>query len=132
MKIDDTMIGLLKDFETVVIDHWRTDRDLSDHAVARVYEAMAQVYDAELRGRRPRPHGLTGSESDLFDTMRLVAEYRLGRGPRTGRATAEVVPQPVEGVHRAFRELAKSVKARTERGGRQGYLTYVEPFIPNT
>jgi hypothetical protein len=130
MKIDDTMIGLLKDFETAVIDHWHTNRDLSDHAVTRVYEAAAQVYDAELRGRRPRPHGLTGSELDLFENVRSVAEYRLGRGPRTGRATADVVPQPLEGVHRAFRELVKSVGARTERGGRQGYLTYVEPFIP--
>jgi hypothetical protein len=75
------MIGLLKDFETAVIDHWHTNRDLSDHAVTRVYEAAAQVYDAELRGRRPRPHGLTGSELDLFENVRSVAEYRLGRGP---------------------------------------------------
>lgn len=124
------MIGLFKDFETTVIDHWRADRNLSDHAVTRVYEAAAQVYDAELRGRRPRPHGLTGSELDLFEKIRLMAEYRMGRGPRTGRAAAEVVPQPLEAVHRALRELVKSVGVRTERGGRQGYLTYVEPFIP--
>lgn len=103
---------------------------MTDHSVRRVYEAALADCDAESRGRRPRPHALTGLDEALYQRVRAVVLYRLGRGERPVMATADVAPQPLEMLVRSLKELGKSVAGNTERGGRQGYLTYVEQFLP--
>lgn len=124
------MLGVLKDLETAVIAFWRAHRDLGDHAVARVYETALDRYDAERRGRRPRPHRLAGDDLELFERILAVCEYRLGRAPKPEQASADVPAQPPEMIAGCLRELGKSVATRTRAGGRQGYLEYVSQFLP--
>lgn len=118
----------LKHFETAVIRYWRRHRDMTDHVVDRTYAAAYERYRAEARARTPKPITLTGLDKDLCDAVLSVCEQELGRLPKTeGKPTPAIT---VDQLLDCLRELRRSLERRTKEGGRQGYLTFVEAFIP--
>lgn len=130
VKLEQTNLDVFKDLECAVIEFWRENSELSDHAVGRAYEAVVQAYDAEQRGRRPRPHHLTGLDLALMERLKATVEYRLGRAARPETAEPNGAVHDLTVLVRCLRELAKSVEFHGTSGGRQGYLQYVASFLP--
>ena len=129
MNSEPKNLDVLQNLEFAVIKIWRTHREMSDHVAARAYEAAFERYRAEARGHQPKPCVLTGLDREVFDAVVAMCELRLGR------ATMPDVPKdafptlPVAELVDCLRELQKSVERHTKRGGRQGYLTFVDGFI---
>lgn len=124
-------IETFKAIESVVVGHWRRDPTLTDRMVGRAYEALYHAYDAEARGRRPRPHALTGPELTVHDVIRDACERRLGRGAAASGTAAEPPAAPIDEVRGCLRELAKSVERHHAAHGAEGYLGYVAKYLPN-
>jgi hypothetical protein len=58
-----------------------------------------------------------------------VCEFRRGRGTqRHGPETAP--PVSLELLIDCLRELARSTERHTKAGGKQGYLTFINQFLP--
>ncbi len=123
-------LDVLQNLEFAVIQVWRKHRDISDHVAGRAYEAAFERYRAEARGHPPKPRTLTGLDREVFDAVVAVCEWRLGRQPPSGTTDESLPPLPVTELVDCLRELRKSVERHTKHGGRQGYLTYVESFLP--
>ena len=123
-------LDILQNLEFSVVEIWRAHPEMTDYAAQRAYEAAFQYYRAELRGQTSKPAALTGLDALTFEAVKAMCEFRLGRGPGPDGGATIVPPAPVQRVVDSLRQLAKSVERHTRAGGRQGYLTFVQRFLP--
>jgi hypothetical protein len=131
MNFPDDKLAVLQNLEFTVVTVWREHPALTDYAALRAYEAARQLYRAELRGHVPKPHGFTGLEAVTFDALKTMCEFQLGRG--TAEGLDDLPPQaPValELLVDCLRELERSVERHTKAAGKQGYLTFIDEFLP--
>jgi len=128
MKITDDKLDILKDLETRIAQVWREHPEMTDYAVLRAYEAAVQLYRAEQRGQTPKPPVLSGLDAAAFEALKAACEFRLGRGVEPEQERVALIP--LETLLDCLRELAKSVGRHTKEGGRQGYLTFIDRFLP--
>ena len=129
MEISEDKLGVLQNLEFSVATVWRTHREMSDYTALRAYEAAFQTYRAELRGHVPKPSGLTGLDLTTFESVKAVCEFRLGRGT-LGDGPETAPPVSLELLIDCLRELARSTERHTKAGGKQGYLTFINQFLP--
>ena len=127
-NLPDLQLDLLQNLEFSVVSVWRAHPEMTDYAALRAYEAAFQTYRAELRGQTPKPPGLTGLDETAFQSVRAICEFRLGRRPEAG--VPDISPVTLELLVDCLRELGKSTARHTKAGGRQGYLTFIDQFLP--
>ena len=65
----------------------------------------------------------------VFDSIKAICEFRLGRDPGVDARLLGGAALRVEELVDCLRELVKSVKRHTDSGGRQGYLTFIDRFL---
>jgi hypothetical protein len=130
MKSDDPYLDVLQNIEACVVQVSRAHPEMTDYVALRAYEAAFHQYRSELRGGTPKPHGLRGLDAETFDAIKRACEFRLGRGPGFGDSTEKVSPVPLEAIVDCLRKLGRSVEFNTKTGGRQGYLTFIDKFLP--
>lgn len=130
MKWAEAKLDVLQNLEFSGVQIWRANRAMSGYAAHHAYETAFQFYRAEMRGHAQKPHLLTGPEADAFDAVKAICEFQLGRssGPLLWPET--VPPVPLEKIVDCLRELSKSVARHTKVGGRQGYLNFIDRFLP--
>ncbi|EEF57246.1 hypothetical protein [Pedosphaera parvula] len=130
MKWTEDKLDILQNLEFSVVEIWRANPHMSDYTALRAYEAAFQTYRAELRGHAPKSHGLSGLDATTFDALRLMCEFRLGRGSSVLGGPESIPPISLEVLVNCLRELGKSVERHTKAGGKQGYLNFIERFLP--
>ena len=129
MNSEPKNIDVLQNLEFAVIEVFRKHREMSDHVVARAYEAAFEHYRAEARGHQPKPCVLTGLDREVFDAVVAMCEIRLGRTVTKNVVMEAVPPIAVNEIVDCLRELRKSVERHTKHEGRQGYLNFVDRFV---
>jgi hypothetical protein len=130
MKLTDDKLDILQNLEFSVAEVWRANPTMSDYAALSAYETAFQTYRAEMRGHVPKPHTLSGLDAAAFEAVRSMCEFRLGRGPLPEIGPERIDPIPLELLLDCLRELARSVERHTKSDGRQGYLTFIDQFLP--
>jgi hypothetical protein len=132
MPIEEDRQDVLQNVEFVVASLYRRHPELTDHAVLRTYEALIQMYSAEVTGRTVRAKAPSGPEADLLSDVREMCEWRLGR--ETVLSVEGDTPQlellDIPTLILCLKRLVKSVQMWSKRGGRKGYLNFMTPFQP--
>jgi hypothetical protein len=124
-------LDILQNLESAVAQVWRRHPEMSDYVAQRAYDAAYQQYRDEARGHTPKPCALTGLDREVFDALSAICEFRLGRNALSGGPDEPAIsPVPVSRLLDCLRELRKSVERHTKFGGRQGYLTFIDGFLP--
>lgn len=128
VRIEDERPDVLQNIEFMVIRFRRDNPSLTDSHVKRAYIGLLQCYRAELSGKDPRKPGMPRMASKLFDSLREVCEWRLGRtvDPREAEVFDDAANIDLNTLVRCLKRLVQSVK--TWRG-KTGYLDYVSQFI---
>jgi AcrR family transcriptional regulator len=133
-KFEDRYLDVLHNLEASVLGVAKRYPDLIDAYVEQAYEALIRYYKAEARGYEPRTPNLASPIDELFENLQAIAEFHLGRGSFVNEAGAAVVEHPapitVEEMVACFKRLRKSVDFWSRKGGRRGYLRYIEDFFP--
>lgn len=80
MRVVDEHLDVLQDMEFRIVQTDLAVQELSDHDVMRVFEAIKDAYVAEKIGRPPRHISLSETEQLLYENVRSMCEWRLGRG----------------------------------------------------
>ena len=130
MKITDDNLPVLQNLEFSVVQIWRANPVMSDYSALRAYETAFQMYRAELRGHVPKPSALTGLDELMFQALKAMCEFQLGRGPSPIDNRANIHPISLELLMDCLRELGRSTERHTKAHGRQGYLTFIDEFVP--
>jgi hypothetical protein len=131
MRIEEERQDVLQNIEFAVARLHRLNPAMTDYAVLRTYEALVQLYSAEVTGRPAKAVTAEGVEAVLLRDVKQMCEWRLGRAPLspTGDGPPECEPLDVRALVLCLRRLVKSVNKWTKRGGRQGYLNFMTQFI---
>lgn len=131
MRIEEEHPDVLQNIEVIVKLTYQEQPELTDYAVLRMYEALVRVYTAEATNHEAKPVELTGLEATLFDDIRPMCEWHLGRGECPFEGAGEVSCTAIDAptMVRCLKRLVKSVKFWTKEGGRQGYLEYISQFV---
>ena len=130
MKWTDDKFDILQNLEFSVVKLWRAHPEISDYTALRAYEAAFQTYRAELRGHTPKPPGLSGLDAAAFEAVKAMCEFRLARKSCPIPGPESIPPISLQLLMDCLRELGRSVERHTKMGGRQGYLTYIDRFLP--
>ncbi len=131
MKWQEEHLDVLQNLEFAMVQVWRAHPEMTDYSALRAYETARQFYRTEQRGHPATPPALTGLDAVAFGKLKEMCEFRLGRAPAPpSQPEIPVSPLPLEKLVACLQELAKSVERHTRNGGRQGYLTFIDGFLP--
>lgn len=128
MGIEDKYLDVLQNLEFAIVHEFRRDRTILDMNVEDAVAALAAYYDAEVQQRTPPQPRLSEQSKKLFDAVKQVCEWRLGRSTGPGHEE-ETQPLAPDEMVSCLRRIRKSVKLWTKEGGRQGYLNFVSQYI---
>jgi hypothetical protein len=131
MRIEEEYQDVFQNLEFAVAQLYGRNPEMSDYAVLRTYEALVRAYTAESLGREAKSVDSSGLEAELFHDVRLMCEWRLGRGNMPGKqdASVDLTPINVATLILCLKRLVKSVQKWNKRGGRKGYLDFMTQFI---
>ena len=130
MKWKDEDLAVLQNLEFSVAQIWRAHPEMSDYAALRAYESAFKLYRDQLRGHIPKPPKLTGLDAAAYEAVAGMCEVRLGRRASPAEELNGLAPVPLEKLVGYLRELGKSVERHTAICGRQGYLTFIDKYVP--
>jgi hypothetical protein len=82
--IIDEYADVLQNLEAAIVQADDRVEQLSDGQVELAVEALIRYYQAEERGHEPRPPRLGEGAQAVFDTVKPMAEWRLGRADPQG------------------------------------------------
>ena len=123
-------LDLLQNIEFGIVAVYREDSSLLDLDVVEALDALSRHYHAEEAGRRPSPPRLSPRAAKVFEQVKEMCEWRLGRPALDGGLPEPGAhPLPVSAVVSALREVGKSVARWSKQGGRKGYLEFVKDYI---
>jgi hypothetical protein len=124
---------VLQNIEFAIVSVYRRQPTLVDFEVDSALEALARQYQAETQNRERSLPLFTPLTREVYDDVRAVCEWRLGRqdlSAQDGR-TLGVGPEPktLDEIIACLKRIRLSVKRWTKQGGRQGYVQFIDQFI---
>jgi hypothetical protein len=123
---------VLQNIEFAIVETYRQMSELLDYHVDAALETAIAGYSAEQQGRTPRAVTLEGARLRVYEAVRNVCEWRLGREEiQVGNALADAPLQPkrLDEIVSCLKRIRKSVQRWTKQGGRQGYLRFVSQYL---
>ena len=135
MRVEEAYLDVLQNIEAGIVVVYRAAPSLLDLVIDDAFEALVREYGWEEQGRGAGRPKLSAPAEHVYQAIRRICEWRLGRGPLdAAKPEAEGMrPQPIsvsEGIA-CLKRLRKSVRFWQKEGGRQGYLNYVRQFLPD-
>jgi len=131
VRVEDEFLDVLQNLEFAIVQEFRNDPQTLDVDVRDALVALIRFYEAEEQGRRPPVIELASRPRRIFDSVRAVCEWRLGRPSELSAKTADGAPpsNTPEELVACLKRIRESVRFWTKEGGRRGYLNYVSQFI---
>jgi len=130
-ELDETNLDVLQNIEFGIIQVYRADKSLLDLDVKDALDALVRHYRAEEEQRGPPFKRLGERAQRVFSSVEAFCEWRMGRAPCPGEGSAlPELSMPVAELVACLRKVQKSVPLWSQRGGRQGHLNFINPFLP--
>jgi hypothetical protein len=123
MSFTDKNLDILQNIEFAIVEVYRADPALLDHDALEAVRAAIRYYHAEERGHTKPDLYCPGKAQIVFERVKAMLEWRLGRGG------PKEVAVPVSSVVESLRSIEKSIRRWNQQGGRRGYLEFVSQFI---
>ncbi len=124
MSFQDKNLDILQNIELAIVEVYRADPALLDYDALEAVRAAIRYYHAEERGHSKPEIDCPGKAQVVFQDVKAMLEWRLGRG-----AEPEIDPIPVSSAVESLRTIEKSIRLWNQRGGRRGYLEFVSQYI---
>lgn len=125
---DDKYLDVLQNIEFNIVEVYRVDRSLLDLDAKEAIDALVRYYRAIEDDRVPPDLSLSEPGGRVFDSVKKVCEWRLGKSPLPG--SSEMIEAiPVSELVGCLRKIQKSIPRWSGQGGRQGYLKFVSQYV---
>jgi hypothetical protein len=132
MSFEDDHLDVLQNIEFAIVTTFRKDPSVLDLDVHDAVSALVRHYEAEEQQFRPPQVPLGNRPQRIFDAVRNVCEWRLGRASALsapGGEPLESPPSTLAEIIACLKRIRKSVQRWTKVGGRQGYLSFVSQYV---
>lgn len=125
---------VLHNIETALVDVYREEPKMTDHAALYAVETLIKVYQAELQGRTAALPQFQPFEQEAFDRVKVMSDWRLGREELVDQQENPVdlgmEPKTPEELIACLKRIKKSIEFWQKRGGRRAYFEFVTRFLP--
>ncbi|MBD0319169.1 MAG: hypothetical protein ICV87_02480 [Gemmatimonadetes bacterium] len=119
---------VLQNIESAIVGIYRSDPALVDYEVDGCLESLIASYTAEIQGRPPRDAPSDPNRRRVFEAVREVCEWRLGRADLQGFGATGPL-NTMDEIVACLKRVRKSAQRWTKRAGRQGYLSFVSKYV---
>lgn len=132
MRIEEQHPNVMQNIEFNVVKLYRKNPKTVDYDVLGVYEKLLIFYNAEMKGREVKIKKMEGTEAELYQNIRTMCEWRLGRCNMPNELGLEI--ENIEPIDSAtlvlcLKRLIKSVNKWHEHYGVRGYLDFIIQFV---
>jgi hypothetical protein len=127
-SFEDEYMDVLQNIEMAIVSVYREHNDLLDYDVDKVLNLLWTEYRDEKQSRSRAAPKLSDRAQMVYDRVREVCEWRLGRAKEE---LVKVKPEPVtvDEIMDCLKRIRKSVDLWNKQGGRQGYLYFIDNNI---
>jgi hypothetical protein len=128
---EDRYLDVLQNIEFAIVSVYNENPNLSDANVDRTLEGLVRLYNAEVNNRTRPVVKLAEADQPVFDRVREMCEWRLGRaeGPQVETGEIDLELLSLEEIVACLKRIRLSVKRWTTQGGRQGYLKFISQYV---
>ena len=124
---------VLQNIEFAIVSVYRRNSGLADYDVEKALNALISDYQAQLQDQTAKAPRMTTLTQQVFDSVKAMCEWRLGREALVSEENQSqmMIPDPisVDVIIASLKRIRKSVRKWNKRGGRQGYLQFIDQFI---
>jgi hypothetical protein len=130
-SFEERYLDVLQNIEMAILSVYRENHSLLDHDVDKVLNLLWMEYRNEGRGRETSSPKLGENAQLVYDRVKEVCEWRLGRRQEKKRSWLKTQPQSIsmDEIMDCLKRIRKSVDMWTKQGGRQGYLYFIDHNI---
>jgi hypothetical protein len=133
VRFEQEYEDVLQNIEFAIVSTYRENPEVSDWTVETALDGLIRGYQAESSGRPAPALRLSELEQALYQRVRAMCEWRLGREqlavaddqPRIPEMAAKTVDQIIA----CLKRIRTSVKRWHKSGGRRGYLDFVSQYV---
>ena len=131
MKVEDEYLDVLQNLEWAIVNEFRQDPSILDLDAREAANALVRRYEAELESRSATGAPLSERARRIFEAVRSMCEWRLGRAPAPDGPPSDLYPNVSAAVLvLCLKRIRKSVDFWSKEGGRQGYLNFASQYLP--
>jgi len=134
LPFEEQYEDVLQNIEFGIVQVYREHPEVTNWEVMAAVEALLRTYRAEAKGRQATSSSLDPLAQEIYDSVKMMCEWRLGREmpfmDEEGESV-ELSPEPItlDELVACLKRVRKSINFWNREGGRQGYLTFVSQFI---
>jgi hypothetical protein len=134
MTVEEQYPDVLQNIEWAIVTVFRRNPTLVDFDVENAVSALMAKYKAEAQNHEPRLPRLNERAQEVYDQVEAMCELRLGRDAALSADMKARGPQPspvsLDVIVACLKRIRKSIERWNKEGGRQGYLIFIQRFIP--
>jgi len=136
MSFEEEYEDVLHNLESAITICYREHPDLIDAEVDVGLELLVKYYSAEAQGKTIAYRKPKGSSGIVADAVKEMCDWRLGRenlaatNEEGNPVELEIESKTPSEIVACLKRIKSSIKLWTRKGGRQGYLDFVDEYIP--
>jgi hypothetical protein len=128
MSVEDQHLDVLQNIEFAIMQVYESNPDLIDAEVLKAIETVTRIYSAEAQGKSGSSLTIRGISAEVAEQVKEICELRLGRAT-VGDVDESIEPKTLTDIIDCLKRIQSSIKFWTQKGGRQGYLNFVQNFF---
>src|ERR1035437_959329 len=110
MRVEDEYLDVLQNLEWAIVNEFRQDRSILDLDARAAVNALVRHYEAESESRGAAGAPLPDRARRIFEAVRPICEWRLGRAPAPDKSPSESDPTlTVADLVRCLKRIRKSI-----------------------
>jgi hypothetical protein len=123
-EFTDKYFDVLQNIEFAIMSAAREAPDATDWDVEQALDVLIREYRSRRPAGEPAERRLSPVARDMAGRVRAILEWR-------NTTTAEPPPRRVtpDEIVACLKRIQKSVRYWTKKGGRTGYLDFVDQFV---
>ena len=129
MAVEEAYTDVLQNIEFAIVQEYRNDGMILDMEARDAVNALIRHYEAELESRTASHTPLSSRAGRIFESVRKMCEWRLGREPGAHPEPDSIPSLKVDVIVLCLKRIRKSIDRWNKEHGRQGYLNFVSQYV---
>jgi hypothetical protein len=134
-SFEDEYFDTLQNIEFSIVQIARKHPEMTDWDALSAVEALITAYRKKSAGRKVTPRKLPPLAEEVYVFLNAMCDWRLGEGQLLNKEDEPVDipidPITVDEMLACLKRIRLSINRWTKQGGRRGYLTFIDQFMPH-
>jgi hypothetical protein len=131
-EFEDEYLDVLQNIEFGIVHVYKAHPEMTDWDALNALEALIRTYQAEGRGKTTSSFSLTPLSQKVFESVRAMCEWRLGREKlyKDGEMLdLKMTPLTLDEMVACLKRIRRSINMWNRNRGQRGYLSFIVEFV---